>query len=92
MKQTILLLLLLLLPYSIQLQHFEGYDTFQGGEKTQRSTIRNAGRKNYRVDSRDWKEARVGAVAVSMGRLFQSMIVRGKYENFKLSVLQYAIG
>ena len=58
---------LLLLPYSIQLQHFEGYDTFQGGEKTQRSTIRNAGKKtNYWVDSRDWKEAKVGAVAVSM--------------------------
>ena len=31
---------------------------FRGGRKNAAKQIRNAGRKKYRVDSRDWKEAR----------------------------------
>ena len=43
-------------------------------------------------DSGDWKDAGVLAVAVFVGRLFQSTIVRGKNENLRLSALQYGTG
>ena len=39
-------------------------------------------------NNRDWKDS----MAVSVGRLFQSTIVRGKNENLRLSTLQYGTG
>ena len=44
------------------------------------------------VESRDWKDAGVLAMAVSEGRLFQSTIVREKNESFRQSALQYGTG
>ena len=71
---------LLLLPQTIKLQHFDESDSLWEGRGV-RHIEKQTNKKPLKFDSWNCKDASVSAMAVSIGRLIQSVTVQVKNEN-----------